>query len=538
MRNKIIVAAVTVMLWLAALLCPVTVSAQDAEDLAQEIWKYEMEQAGITDHQEYLDTCLTPYAGSGTEWLVICLRESRPTLDYSEYGEALDGYMSANQGLKAADYLRICLAKAAIDADASRIEDVCREYAGQDGIMSCVYGLILANAGDCLTQDERVALAGRLVKMQFADGGFAVSGEYGDADVTAMALQALAPYRDEFADATEAALQRLSKLQNDDGGYASYGVENAESCAQVLMALCALDIDYREDARFIKNGNTVWDAMCQYACDGGGFAHIRGGLANKMATAQVLMAAVCVNKYDSGDGFIYDFTGVDGEDDKTGSAGDGTASDEMTESESGAESESQVAAETAASENTAAGRLTGTVIKIVLVSLITACAVAALIAALVAGKTDRRRILWIIVPAAVLIAAVVLSRIETKDEHYATLEVKGDVRTYISVTGYDGEILGRRAVMTESGNTVFEQLQNALAAEQINLDYGGTALLGNVYVRGIGGLSEFDHGSLSGWTYRVNGEYPNVSCASYELTEGDYVEWIYTEDGAKGGDGE
>ena len=78
-------------------------------------------------------------------------------------------------------------------------------------------------------------------------------------------------------------------------------------------------------------------------------------------------------------------------------------------------------------------------------------------------------------------------------------------------------MISRRTVMTGEGETVFEQLKRALAAENMNLDYGGSAVFGNIYVRGIGGLSEFDYGSLSGWTYRVNGDYPNKSCASCVL---------------------
>ena len=46
--------------------------------------------------------------------------------------------------------------------------------------------------------------------------------------------------------------------------------------------------------------------------------------------------------------------------------------------------------------------------------------------------------------------------------------------------------------------------------------------------------AEFDYGNMSGWTYSVNGEFPNVSCSAYKLSEGDYVRWIYTDDGKVG----
>ncbi|MBR2696827.1 MAG: DUF4430 domain-containing protein [Parasporobacterium sp.] len=50
------------------------------------------------------------------------------------------------------------------------------------------------------------------------------------------------------------------------------------------------------------------------------------------------------------------------------------------------------------------------------------------------------------------------------------------------------------------------------------------------YVRGINGLSEFDHGPLSGWLYAVNGVTPGVSCGDYYLQDGDSVSWFYQGD--------
>lgn len=47
------------------------------------------------------------------------------------------------------------------------------------------------------------------------------------------------------------------------------------------------------------------------------------------------------------------------------------------------------------------------------------------------------------------------------------------------------------------------------------------------YVRAIGGLAEFDHGSQSGWKYSVNGVDGTVSCGSYVLSDGDVVAWRY-----------
>ena len=41
-------------------------------------------------------------------------------------------------------------------------------------------------------------------------------------------------------------------------------------------------------------------------------------------------------------------------------------------------------------------------------------------------------------------------------------------------------------------------------------------------------LYEFSCGPLSGWMYRVDGEFPNYGCSKYELSDGQNIEWVYT----------
>lgn len=551
MRSKAFVFAAAVFLWLSAVAGAVfasvfaaardteAVSLNEAEETAYRIWEYEMEQTGASDYEEYLRLGLVPYAGTGAEWLFICLKQWRPELDCAEYNDALKRYIDENKELKAVDYQRIALAVSAAGADGEWITKIIREQTGQGGIMSNIYGLILANSGDYIPREECLELAAELAAMQYDDGGFALNGKYSDTDVTAMALQALAPYKNEYDNEIERALSRLSELQKDDGGFASYGTDNAESSAQVLMALCALDIDYREDTRFVKNNNTVWDAIGEYECADGGYSHIKGGISNKMATAQVLAASVCLDKYLTDGVFLYDFRKNGGADKPEGPTANAGQEDE-TEKETAKEpvTESAAEPETDLSGEGFGGKITGRTIKIILISVIALCAFAVLAVSAARRRLNKFKALWIGALAAVLIAAASFSRIETKDEHYASYVEDGTVRTYISVTGADGEMLSRRTVMTEEGETAFEQLKRSLAKENMNFDYGGSAVFGNIYVRGIGGLSEFDHGSLSGWTYRVNGDYPNRSCASFVLSADDYVEWIYTKDGGKEGNPE
>ena len=80
------------------------------------------------------------------------------------------------------------------------------------------------------------------------------------------------------------------------------------------------------------------------------------------------------------------------------------------------------------------------------------------------------------------------------------------------------------------GDTVFSVLKRAVREKKIQMEYQGADGNGykTVYVQGIHHLYEFSCGPLSGWMYRVNGEFPNKGCSDYELKDGDVIEWVYT----------
>ena len=76
------------------------------------------------------------------------------------------------------------------------------------------------------------------------------------------------------------------------------------------------------------------------------------------------------------------------------------------------------------------------------------------------------------------------------------------------------------------GETVYSLLTKSGLSYEAKY-YG---MYGGYYVQKIEGLGEFDKGAKSGWMYRVNGVYPEVSCSEYKLRAGDDVEWLYTTD--------
>jgi hypothetical protein len=98
----------------------------------------------------------------------------------------------------------------------------------------------------------------------------------------------------------------------------------------------------------------------------------------------------------------------------------------------------------------------------------------------------------------------------------------------LSVTGYQGQILVPASpVDIQPNDNPYTVLLRMVGSDHVVTSGSGSS----IYVKAIDGVSEFDHGPLSGWMYKVNGQFTNVGAASYPLKSGDVVEWIYTANG-------
>ena len=92
----------------------------------------------------------------------------------------------------------------------------------------------------------------------------------------------------------------------------------------------------------------------------------------------------------------------------------------------------------------------------------------------------------------------------------------------ITVDGSEAGLSPWSKTMTlTDGQTVYDVL---MAADN-NVNARSTGY--GIYVVGIDGLAEKEHGSTSGWMYAVNGIYPNTACSNYVLKDGDAVTWVY-----------
>ena len=294
-----------------------------------------------------LGTVSSPLPGYvGGDWAVVGLSRggsSVPEGYYSGYDTALRSLLRDKNGIlssnKYSEYSRTVIALTAMGCDPTDFEgyDLLLplgdyEKTVSQGITGAVFALIALDCGDyavplnagAKTQASRQMYVDYILDRQLSDGGFSLSGEGGaDPDVTAMALQALSGYVTESVvkTAAERAAACLSSLQNADGGYSSYSVPNSESTAQVVIALTALGIS-PGDARFVKNGNTLLDALRGYQLPNGGFRHASSGSeADEMATEQCLCALAAAKRYYSGGTKLYDMTDENSSGVKSGLAG-------------------------------------------------------------------------------------------------------------------------------------------------------------------------------------------------------------------------
>ena len=181
-------------------------------------------------------------------------------------------------------------------------------------INGLVFGLLALNSGN-YTQDS-YWLVQAILTQQNADGSWSSSADtkpVGDVDMTAMALQALAPYYNEGDDTTvNAAVDKA--LQWLSAKYKGTGYTSAESCAQVVVALSALQLNASSDSSFVKTvdgapTSVLGDLLRYYLGKGQGFKHAASGkTADQKATEQALYAMAAYERYCRRTNALYDMT--------------------------------------------------------------------------------------------------------------------------------------------------------------------------------------------------------------------------------------
>ena len=531
MKNKLLKYAVCLLLSFVLAFEGISVSAEggsftvgDAEGLVCGILDLKLKEYEAADIQEWIDGALSDNAGVSSEWYILALSQ-RENYDFTAYGKALEKYISENEIRSAATRLKYGLLLIPSGGSDEEITEILGDSIGEQGVMSWVYGLHIMNndyTPSGLTCDEVVD---KLLSLRTADGGWAVRGDTGDVDVTAMTVQALAPYCDsdeKVKKAIDDAVALLSSRQLQDGSFSGYGVPNSESTAQVITALSSLNIDPIEDERFIKNGNTVFDGLKLFLKENGGFSHGYEEEYSDMATVQALTALISYIRMKEGKTPFYIL-------DTYASFTENAAEEpqqELPEAEASEE-------ENAVSEEPVSYKLWASI-------GIAAVALIVIAILLVTGRRSIKNIIAVAVISAGAVLFVIFTEFSTPAQYYGestlkenpvgtvTLSLRCDTVAGKSEAEYipsDGIIL-EDSFRIEEGESVFDILIEAVKKHSIQLEYSGSSDM--PYISGINYIYEFDFGDLSGWMYFVNGESPSVNCADYRLSDGDRIEWLYT----------
>ena len=193
-------------------------------------------------------TVAKPGFGSiGGDWAVLGLARGGADVKsgyFEGYYERLESYVKSCEGVlhkrKYTEYSRVALAVTAIGKDA-------RDVAGYDLLLPLGdyekdglsgrerrnFALLALDAGqyevpvntDAKTQATQELYMQKILGSQLSDGGWNIAGTAADADLTAIALQALAGYtvQTSVKAAVEKGVAALSKIQGADGGFSTGG---------------------------------------------------------------------------------------------------------------------------------------------------------------------------------------------------------------------------------------------------------------------------------------------------------------------------
>lgn len=533
---------------LAALLVltlPLPVSAATADEIA----------AAYKTTGDYMASLGDPVAGStGGEWMVLGFARSGREVAESYY-DSVVAYVSekidANGRLhasKCATNCRFVVALKAIGKDPTNVggynllaglQDMA--YIRKTGISGMVWTLLAFDCGQYPMSGDisREMLVDGILQYQTPNGGWANSGDEPDPDVTAMALQALAPYRNraDVKAAADQALGILSQMQDASGNFPGKYGTSCETIAQVIVALATWGIDPHTDARFVKSGVSVMDGLLGYFVEGGGFCHLQSGKVDGMATEQGYYALTAYFRFLEGKSALYDMV--------SGDVPTQPAPQLPTVEQEGAEETKSLLwlliplgcgavllAVCFAGKKKMGKKRFSNAVMVVAILVIGGLGVGF---ALQGQETDS----GVQLGSAYKITPIPDNRLVTSadTENLCTITIRCDTilndvklldEAKVPYVPADGVILQQITVEFTPGDTVFDILQRVCQAADIPVEYSWTPLYDSYYVEGICHLYEFDCGAESGWRFQVNGSFHNYGCSAYEVKPGDRIEWLYT----------
>ena len=559
-----------------------------------------LEQGGSgedTGYSEYLKKALanikktvpTPQVGSVSgEWAVLGLARGNASVTnsyYDGYYDRVVAYVKENinsngqlDSNKSTENSRIILALTAIGEDPTSVgghnlltalNDL--TFVKKQGSNGPIWALLAVDSGN-YEYTKRSQLIEAVLADRTEDGGWTYGEGGADADMTAMAIQALAPYNDDehpaVKSAISTALNLLSGMQNDDGGFSSMGYRNCESAAQVVVALSALRLDANTDSRFVKNGHSVLENLLSYEQEDGSFWHLSDGSSgnNQMTAEQGTYALVAYDRYVRKTNSLYDMTDVVKREDASAQevidminrigtvdefSYDYIADARNAYDKLSAEDRAKVTnyktltdAEKAYSEilkqkqadqykllkehydqllkkyGTAAKKKLLSILQTAQKDMNAAVSCERVIAIYDKAIAD----LDAVKPGDISVTFRLVGALEaTQDVDLTNDSYLPEYVTWIPTTTY----------ALQENATVYDLYTEAMTEAGLRSVGADNNYVKTIYAPScLGGyaLSEFTNGKRSGWMYTVNGSHPNQGLKYWELKDGDVVVWHYVND--------
>ena len=289
---------------------------------AEKVCQWQRDKMGISQDESIFSGDFLQNAGIvSSDWLAIGISRFGFEEDYEAYLTALSQRAKdLSDTDNATEWQRCAITASAMGGDPADLDGIDlvkggvygrgeNNSVGKQGLNGWIFALLTLDTMGYKTPEgaefDRERILDEIVSSQNADGGFSLSKGESDIDITAMALQAIAPYyndfsRDDVRKSADKAVEYLSGKQDSSGTFGS-----AEADSQVTIALCSLGIDPEADSRFVKNSDLL-TALLSYQNSDGGFSHEKGGDSDELATGQALCALAAQKRYELTMRRIYD----------------------------------------------------------------------------------------------------------------------------------------------------------------------------------------------------------------------------------------
>ena len=577
----------------------------DAEEALENLGKTAVYEQTLQDVLAYVKA-QTPNPSIGStygEWAVLA--EARGNVSASVWYDkylfnmaktvvSMNGRLdNTKTQTKHTEYSRVILALTALGEDATKftgsnstvynlVEPLFEKNGStyrvsEQGNNGTAFALIALDSGNYYDNatgtTARNAWINSLLDAQISDGSWGIDADFpgSNVDMTAMVVQALAPYCSTNAnvkDAVDKAVKWLSAEYQKTGDY-----DSSESAAQVIVALSALNIDAKIDSRFQHNGISVLSNFLSYADPNSkGFLHDKqpNSTVNQMASEQAAYTLVAYDRYVNGSKRLYDMSDVTKRENADaqavinliaaiGPVGEGSYN-AIAEARNAYNKLS--AADKAKVENyntlTAAETSYKAILKQKQIDQYKAlkahyddllndktkkygtAAKKKLASILQQAQTDMNaaesceRVTAIYEKAITDLDAVKPGDIEVTFRLIGALEATQDVD--LTTDSYLPEYVTwvpTKTYALQENATVYDLFTEAMSDAGLRYIGAESNYVSTIYAPScLGGyaLSEFTNGKKSGWMYTVNGKHPNQGLKNWTLNDNDVVVWHYVND--------